>query len=163
MGRQWLQLKGDPSIRQQVFAQKRTSGVFDCHSDVLLDRVEELFRNHGVFHVMLHFSRNQMIVWLHDDPYNYRVIAGEEIFEPNLLGRVKKAPYPAKAILPRELIRPLLEKFLALRYSDDEIYLRTGSINIMNGSIGLNFSCDGTHYLDFNEFLASPQYEAAVA
>lgn len=33
------------------------------------------------------------------------------------------------------------------------IYLRSGSLNIVNGKVGLNFSCDGTHYLNYDEFL----------
>jgi len=33
------------------------------------------------------------------------------------------------------------------------IYLRSGSLNIFNGMISLNFSCDGSHYLPFREFL----------
>ncbi|MFZ0469075.1 MAG: hypothetical protein WAL92_09160 [Thiogranum sp.] len=31
--------------------------------------------------------------------------------------------------------------------------LRTASVNVINGLVGLNFSCDGTHYLPVSEFL----------
>ena len=36
---------------------------------------------------------------------------------------------------------------------DDTLYLRSGSLNIFNGIIGLNFSCDGSHYIPYDEFL----------
>jgi len=41
----------------------------------------------------------------------------------------------------------------ALRLSDETIYLRTASINIFNGLISLTFSCDGSHYMRYDEFL----------
>ncbi len=37
--------------------------------------------------------------------------------------------------------------------ADETIYLRVGSINIINGMIGLTFSCDGSHYMPVAEFL----------
>jgi hypothetical protein len=30
---------------------------------------------------------------------------------------------------------------------DENIDLRSGSLNIYNGIVGLNFSCDGSHYM----------------
>ena len=33
-------------------------------------------------------------------------------------------------------------------------YLRTASINIFNGMVSLTFSCDGSHYMRYDEFLA---------
>ena len=35
---------------------------------------------------------------------------------------------------------------------DKTIHLRSASLNLVNGMIGLNFSCDGTHYLSYDEF-----------
>ena len=46
------------------------------------------------------------------------------------------------------------EKFKYMRFMDEHLYLKTGSLNIMNGMIGLSFSCDGNHYLSVVEFLA---------
>ena len=48
---------------------------------------------------------------------------------------------------------PVLEQFQMLRFMDENIYLRSGSLNIFNGVVGLNFSCDGSHYMDYREFL----------
>ena len=42
----------------------------------------------------------------------------------------------------------------ALRLIDTTIYLRTASINIFNGMISLTFSCDGSHYMRYDKFLA---------
>ena len=62
-----------------------------------------------------------------------------------------KAASAAK-VSPAE-IRKTLEEFKALRFADETIYLRSGSLNIMNGMIGLTFSCDGSHYMSVQEFL----------
>jgi hypothetical protein len=40
-----------------------------------------------------------------------------------------------------------------LRLADEVIYLRSASINIFNGMISLTFSCDGSHYMRYDEFL----------
>jgi hypothetical protein len=52
-----------------------------------------------------------------------------------------------------ELVRPVLAQFKALRFADETIYLRSGSLNVMNGMVGLTFSCDGSHYMPVDEFL----------
>ncbi|MBS0311894.1 MAG: hypothetical protein JSR88_11220, partial [Proteobacteria bacterium] len=43
--------------------------------------------------------------------------------------------------------------FRDLRFMDETIYLRSGTLNIFNGIVGLTFSCDGSHYMPWNEFL----------
>ena len=159
MSRQLLQLKGDPSIRRFVFSQTRTESLFDQRYEELIDRIEELFLFYGVFHVQIHMSTCQVTVWLLDDPFNYRVLAGEEIFEPGNYHRIPRLFYPEGAVISGKQLRTLMEKFKKLRFGDETVYLRSGSINIMNGCLGLNFSCDGTHYIDHEEFLASELYE----
>ena len=42
---------------------------------------------------------------------------------------------------------------LIVRLADEVIYLRSGSLNIFNGMVSLNFSCDGSHYLPYRDFL----------
>jgi hypothetical protein len=37
--------------------------------------------------------------------------------------------------------------------ADENIYLRMSSINLFNGMVSLTFSCDGTHYMRYDEFL----------
>lgn len=50
-------------------------------------------------------------------------------------------------------IRRVLESFRDLRFADENIYLRIGSINVYNGMVGLTFSCDGSHSIFADEFL----------
>ena len=46
----------------------------------------------------------------------------------------------------------LYEVITRLRTTDETIYLRNGSINRINGMIGMTFSCDGAHYIDHKTF-----------
>ena len=162
MTRQLLQLKGDPSIRRFLFEQTRSESLFDRRYEELIARVEELFLHYGAFHVQIHLSSAQVTVWLLEDPFNYRVLAGDEIFNPPLDRRSRNAVYPVEAVIPAREIRVLMERFRDLRFGDETIYLRSASINVMNGCLGLNFSCDGTHYVDHEAFLASPVYKGLV-
>lgn len=77
----------------------------------------------------------------------------EEIIDPELCLAYPVRPYPEKAITPASDIIKVLEQFKTLRFLDETIYLRSGSLNIMNGMVGLTFSCDGSHYMPVAEFL----------
>lgn len=149
----WQQMKGDPSIRQGLFQQSRTESVFDRNMDEVLAMMTELIVRQGVFHGKLHFSSSRATIWLMDEPYCYQVLAADEVLNADTCLAYPSRSYPEEAVLPEELISPILEQFRMLRYADENIYLRSGSINIMNGMVGLNFSCDGTHYMMFDEFL----------
>ncbi len=151
--RQWQQIKGDPSIRGNVFAQSRTQSEMDKNIDVVLGVVEELVVDHGVFHVKLHFSSNRAVIWHVDDPYRYRLLDIDSLTDPNICLVYPTTPYPQNATIPVESIRPILKGLRQLRYMDDTLYLRGGALNIFNGIINLTFSCDGSHYLPFDEFL----------
>jgi hypothetical protein len=56
-------------------------------------------------------------------------------------------------MVPRNKIRPILDGLRELRFMDEMFYLRAGSLNIFNGMVGLTFSCDGSHYLPWDDFL----------
>ena len=159
MSRQLLQLRGDPSIRQFLFSQSRNETSFDTECNKLMDRIEELFQFYGAFHVQIDLSTCQVMVWMLDDPFNYRIVVGDELFDENVWQRHQNAVYPDNAKIRLDQIRPVLERFKTLRFEDDKVYLRSGSINIMNGCLRLNFSCDGTHFIDHHDFLTSPIYE----
>ena len=62
-------------------------------------------------------------------------------------------PYPDKAVIPADRVREVLRTFRALRFMDETLYLRSGSLNVFNGMVGLTFSCDGSHYMPWDEFL----------
>ena len=54
----------------------------------------------------------------------------------------------------QRLAQQVGQRFALLRTTDDTFYLRSGSLNLINGMVGLTFSCDGSHYLPADEFLA---------
>lgn len=152
-GAGWTQYKGDPAIRAGVFNQCRSRSRLDQRSSEVVDTLDALMRAHGIYHVILHFSSSRAIFWVFDDPYSYRFHGVEEILDPEIWLAYPARPYPRNAKVPAAQIRPVLERFQALRESDENIYLRSGSLNIMNGIVGLTFSCDGSHYLTVDEFL----------
>lgn len=149
----WRQLKGDPSIRNSVFHQSRTESVLDQQLDTVLGVIEELMVYHGVYHVILHFSSNRAIIWEMGDPYRYRMLDIDALVHPDICLAYPKKPYPSDAPVPRERIRAVLDLFRELRFMDDTFYLRSGTLNLFNGIVGLTFSCDGSHYIPHDEFL----------
>lgn len=149
----WKQFRGDPSVRGTVFMQTRSHSVFDEHIDEALSRIDMLMREHGIFHSKIHFSSGRCSFWLYDEPYGYRLHGVEEIIDPELCLAYPVRPYPANAITPADDVLAVLEQFKTLRFADDTIYLRSGSLNVMNGMVGLTFSCDGSHYMPADEFL----------
>ncbi|NWG85902.1 MAG: hypothetical protein HXY26_00020 [Hydrogenophilaceae bacterium] len=150
---QWRQIKGDPSIRGAVFHQTRSNSVMDQNIDTVLGVVEELMVAHGVYHIILHFSSNRAVAWHIDDPYRYRLLDIQELTDPNSCLAYPRRPYPKNAAVAAGQIRPVLEGLRALRFMDEMLYLRSGTLNIFNGVVGLTFSCDGSHYVPVNEFL----------
>lgn len=151
--RYWRQIKGDPSIRGTVFHQTRTESEMDRQIDTVLGIVEELMVDHGVFHVILHFSSSRAVVWVFDDPYRYRLLDIDALIDPDSCLAYPKRPYPQGTLVPKEMIRPVLEQLSKLRFMDDMFYLRSGTLNLFNGIVGLTFSCDGSHYIPYDEFL----------
>ncbi|MGD8927069.1 MAG: PDC sensor domain-containing protein, partial [Thioalkalispiraceae bacterium] len=151
--RQWTQIKGDPSIRSNVFAQHRVDSEMDRHIDIVLGVIEELIVDHGVFNAKLHFSSNRAVIWHYDDPYRYRLLGIDSLIDPNICLAYPNRTYPNDATIPERQIRPILEGLRQLRYMDETLYLRAGALNIFNGIINLTFSCDGSHYLPYDEFL----------
>lgn len=151
--RQWQQMRGDPSIRGSVFYQSRVHSKMDQHIDTVLGVLEELMIDHGVFHAKLHFSSNRAVIWLYDDPYRYRMLDINALIDPNICLAYPTRAYPPDAVITADNIRPILDGLHQLRYMDETLYLRSGSLNIFNGIVNLTFSCDGSHYIPFDEFL----------
>jgi hypothetical protein len=149
----WQQFRGDPAVRGTVFMQCRAQSLLDEHIDEVLALIENLMCEHGMFHCKIHFSSGRCSFWLLDDPYNYRIHGVEEIIDPELCLAYPLHPYPENASVRPGQIGRAMRQFKALRFADDTIYLRSSSINIMNGMLGLTFSCDGSHYMPVDEFL----------
>ena len=150
---QWVQMKGDPAIRGGLFAQQRVESPMDARVDEVLDLMTELVAVHGVFHAKLHFSSSRATLWLIDDPFRYRILDIDDLTDPGICLAYPTRDYPGDAVIPLERISELFRTFRELRLMDDTIYLRAGSVNIFNGMVGLNFSCDGSHYMPWDEFL----------
>jgi hypothetical protein len=154
MSNDWLQIRGDPSIREFLFLQERKLNEFDQHLDQVLARVNDLICNYGVFHAKVHFSSGQVTLWLVDDPMRYRVHVKEQFLHLDVFHSYLLSSYTGEAVIDQRSIMPVLQGFKRLRLKDPQVYLRSGSLNIVNGVVGLNFSCDGSHYMSCNEFLS---------
>jgi len=155
MTEHWLQIKGDPSVRRFVFEQTRTASLFDARIEELMATVGCLLTRHGVFHAKIHFSSNQLTCWLYNDPYRYRVFVGEEVFAADFLRGFAQVVAIDKPLIAAESMPAILAEFTRLRLKDESVYLRNGSLNLINGLIGMTFSCDGSHYLPVGEFFAT--------
>ncbi len=150
---EWRQIKGDPSIRGTVFLQTRTESMMDRDMDGVLSVLEELFTERGVFQCVLHFSSSRATVWTLEDPYRYRILTHEALSDPDTCLAFPRMPYPANALLPADAVPRILENLKDLRFADETVYLRSASINVFNGMISLTFSCDGSHYMTWKDFL----------
>ena len=150
----WTQAKGDPSIRSNLFNQSRVESLVDSHVDEIIALLVELMSCHGVFHGKLHFSSSRATIWTMDNPYSYRILDFESLTDPDICLAYPHREYPEMAVVPVTKIAPVFAILRELRFSDETIYLRSGSLNLCNGMVSLNFSCDGSHYIPYQEFLA---------
>lgn len=153
MPKPWLQVKGDPSVRAFLFQQSRQISLFDKNIDELHQTIHKLLTEKGVFHIKAHYSSSQLTCWFYDDPFNYKVYVKEEVFDPGFIDSFPKLSYEGRRpLIDIQDLFLILDEFKRLRLSDQQIYLRAASINRINGMIGMNFSCDGSHYIDHDEF-----------
>ncbi|MBC8508868.1 MAG: hypothetical protein H8D34_28770 [Chloroflexi bacterium] len=149
----WRQMKGDPSIRGTLFLQQRTESVLDQHINNVIAVLNELIVERDIFHVDIHFSSNRAMIWTEKDRYRYHILGLEDLMDTDVCLAYERASYPHDAEIPADKIITLLNAFKDLRFADETIYLRIASINIFNGLVGLTFSCDGSHYMHYREFL----------
>ena len=150
----WTQYKGDPSIRSTVFMQERTVSLFDHRLEKVFYIVCTLLKKHGIFHAQIEFSSSRLVLWSVDSPFDFQVLTADELFSHELMNNYSHQDYPQDASIPEDLISKVLKQFKALRNADETIYLRSGMINIFNGTVGLTFSCDGFHIMSVAEFLS---------
>lgn len=151
--RTWRQLKGDPSIRGGLFAQTRSESVLDENVDTVTAVMNELFVDRGLFHGKIHFASSRATVFFYDDPYRYRILGIDALTDPDICMAFPRRDYPDEATTPIGYVREVLQVFKELRFMDDTLYLRSGTLNVINNMVGLTFSCDGSHYMSVDEFL----------
>lgn len=150
----WAQYRGDPAIRSTLFLQQRVTSRLDETLDEALAAVRELMVHHGVFHAKLHFSSARMTLWQVDNPFAYRIHDVDDVLNPSgCRTGYRRQLFPAQATVAPPAIALVFEQFKALRHVDQTVYLRSASLNTVNGLVGLTFSCDGSHYLSVQEFL----------
>ena len=149
----WRQIKGDPSIRGTVFQQQRVESLMDRNMGPACAILEDLITERGLFQAVIHFSSSRATVWFMDDPYRYRIFDHEVLSDPDICLLYPRHPYPDDAVIPQDRVSDVLNGMRQLRTADETLYLRSSSINIFNGLISLTFSCDGTHYMSWREFL----------
>jgi hypothetical protein len=150
---QWVQMKGDPAIRGGLFQQQRINSPMDQRIDEVLDLLIDMIASHGVFHGKLHFSSSRATLWFIDDPLRYRILDIEDLSDPGIVLTYPNRDYPEDAVIPMDGVKEVFRTFKSLRFMDETIYLRAGSLNIYNGMVGLNFSCDGSHYMPWDQLL----------
>ncbi|MET0029449.1 MAG: hypothetical protein ABW101_17595 [Candidatus Thiodiazotropha sp.] len=153
MPQRWLQIKGDPSVREFLFQQARVESLFDTSIDELHRIVIQLYTRKGMFHSKIHYSSNQLTCWFARDPFCYEKFVREEVFDPGFLERFPDSDHAGrKALIEAPEIERILDEFRRLRLTDETVYLRNGAVNLIDGMINMSFSCDGTHYIDHHTF-----------
>jgi len=151
--KEWRQIKGDPAIRSSVFLQCRIESPMDKNIEVACAIIEELIIDRGMFQGVIHFSSSRATAWFMNDPYRYRILDSEALSDPDICLLYPAHTYPDNALIPRDRIISIINVMKKLRLTDETFYLRSASINIFNGIISLTFSCDGSHYMSWQEFL----------
>lgn len=126
--------------------------LFDRKLGLLLSRAEYLL-THGAFHLKLHFSGEQMTCWWFNDPMRYQVFRGEEAFAEQVLDKCSDSEIMGLAITDSEVAQ-VLWGFRRLRHLKGKSYLRSASLNRVNGMLGISFTCDNIHYLPHYEYPA---------
>ena len=155
MPEKWLQIKGDPSIRAFLFEQSRVEGAFDGDLEQVHTIAHTLLSEKGAFHVKIHYASGQLTCWFVDDVYRYRVYVKEEVLAPGFLDQFRDCSMDHLQPLIRDHeIDAVFTEFRRLRLTDKNLYLRSGSVNMINGMIGMTFSCDGSHYIDHKTFFS---------
>lgn len=129
----------------------------DQSIDTVISVLEEMILVRGVFHVKIHFTSSQTVIWSRDEPFRYRLLSVNEITDPDTCLAYPKHDYPDDAIVPKEAVRTILQNFKKLRSVSGAFNLRSSSLNIYNGIVGLTFASQNSHYLPFETFLDTDQ------
>ena len=154
---EWRQIKGDTAIRSSVFLQCRIESPMDKDIHVAFAILEELIIDRGMFQSVIHFSSSRATAWFMSDPYRYRILDSEALSDPDICLLYPAVSYPENALIPSDRIGSIMRALQKLRLTDETFYLRSASINIFNGMISLTFSCDGSHYMSWQELLTKDE------
>jgi hypothetical protein len=140
--------------RRSLLKPDRTERKADGCLDRLVVLSGELLRERGVFQVGLHFAGGgQVVLWELRDPCHYRVWPSEDCLRPGFAEGFRQALYPVNAGVPPGRVQEVLSRLKSLRLDEGGQRLCSGSLNIINGTVGLDFSCAGSLYLDYRDLL----------
>jgi hypothetical protein len=149
----WLHNKSDRALRNALAQQTRKESDLDKALDQTLGILADLITQRGIFQCQIDFSSSQISLWRTSDPFNYYVIDHVLANNSEISRNFPTDDYPANAAIAKERIVEILDKLKILRLKNENIYLRRASINIINGMIGLTFSCDGSNQIQYDQFL----------
>lgn len=149
----WLQVKGNPSVRAFVFQQCRIESLFDTDLNRIHEIVYALLTLKGALHVKIHYSSSQLTCWFSDDAFRYRIFVLQEVLKAQFIKQFRDCTIDhLQPVIDAEDTLSIVKEFKRLRSTDQTIHMRNGSINRINGLIGMTFSCDGSHYIDHKTF-----------
>ncbi len=149
----YCEITQDQLTETDVPLPKRPRISLDQYLSDLQGVLETLISAHGVFHCQIHYGSGQVTLWQIKDPFQYRLYSAEQLLNANMYLAYSKQHYSENAIVSTAQVREVLEKFRILRLASDSIYLRTSSLNVINGMVGLSFSCEGSQYMTVESFL----------
>lgn len=149
----WTQYKGDPAIRSTLFLQERVPSAMDKQLDHVTEIIKEMMMHHGIFHCKIHYSSSRVSFWSMENPYEYHIHMLDDLIDPERCLAYPRQDYPDIATVPQKDIPAVMDMLKDLRNMDETVYLRSASFNLVNGIVGLTFSCDGSHYMNYREFL----------
>jgi hypothetical protein len=147
------QQQPDFDVPKSLQSRGRATNFFDKYLTDIHRILNNLISEHGVFHVTVHYSDAKTVLWQVDEPYQYRLYNAEQMLSPDMCLAYPRHSYFDSATISTRVVHQVLERFRTLRLVDDKIYLRSGSLNIMNGMISLTFSFDGSQYMLAEVFL----------
>ena len=136
-------------------AQRRTKTDIDENIDYLIVVLSTLMQEHGIFQRQIYFDNGLCSLSSFDDPCRYQLFNVRELMDPEMLDLYNKADYNEHASVAAERIPEIFAQFKVLRQLDDDTYIRSGSLNIINGQISINLSHDGAHFMNYDKFLNS--------
>lgn len=137
--------------------QPESAGHFDSTLDTLVDICHRLILTRGVFHLGVHFASSQLVCWTFDNPYSYQVYTAEEVFSDGFMQLFAPLDSHLHTCIPRQQVKPILDKLVSLRHRQEGGELRNASIHMLNGYIALSFACDDTRYIGFKDFIPAAQ------
>ena len=131
----------------------RAANFLDKYLNDIHRILGNLICKHGVFHITIHYTDAKTIIWQINEPYQYRLYNAEQLLNPDMCLAYPRVNYPEEANIAPRVVQQVLERFCTLRLADDRIYLRSASLNIINGMISLSFSFEGSQYMLAEVFL----------